>query len=178
MLLRGGLQAARWGASTMLLNAALAGQLGKVDPSLVARAASLRDGTPDAVSGAFLAYSYHLVRGEYAEAGAELDYALAQLEAYPAGARAPIRVEAAYFLARHRADPETARALLDANKKAPGVEAFSRHRAEAALHLAENRRADALAAVQAARAALEQARLGVIADDEFALLADLEAAAG
>ena len=173
MLLRGGPQAERWSAVALLLNASLAGRLRELDVSLVARATALRDGTLDAVSAAFMAYSVELTLGDVAAAGAQLDYTLANLEVYPAAFRPAILVEAAYFTARHRGDAGTARAYLEQTNGSALVEAYTRHRAEAAVLLAEGQAEASRAAVEAGLIALQRARLGSAGVIEAELLAEL-----
>ena len=173
MLLRGGPQAERWSAVALLLNASLAGRLRELDASLVARATALRDGTLDAVSAAFMAYSVELTLGDVVAAGAQLDYTLANLEVYPAAFRPAILVEAAYFTARHRGDAGTARAYLEQTNGSALVEAHTRHRAEAAVLRAEGHAEASRAAAEAGLIALQRARLGSAGVIEAELLAEL-----
>lgn len=173
MLLRGGPAAERWCASALLVSSAMSGRIRAVDPILVARATALRDGSLDDVGAAFLAYSFHLARGELAAAGAEIDHVVAHQGAYSAGLRPALLIEAAYFAARHRGDAPTARAFLAQTSGSPLVEPYTRARAEAAVLLAEGRPTEARAAAEAGLAALEQARLGALGAIERELLADL-----
>lgn len=173
MLLRGGPQAERMGASAVMVGAAMAGRLPELDPSIVGRATALRDGSGDDVGASLLAYTWALARGDFDEAGRQLDYALVHQEAIgPAGGPA-LRVEAAYFLGRHRGEAAAAREALAAAGRADIVEAHDWRRAEAAVLLAEGRAAEARAAAEAGLAALARARMGQAGELDAALLRDL-----
>ncbi len=173
MLLRGGPQAERWSAMALLVNATMAGRLRELDPAIVARATALRDGTLDAAGAAFVVYGYELARGQIAAAGAQLDDVLEQLELYPAAMRPAMLAEAAYFTARHRGDAVTARAYLEQTNGSALVEAYTRHRAEAAVLLAEGRAQESRAAAEAGLAAIERAQIGTLGAFDAELLAEL-----
>lgn len=173
MLLRGGPEAERWCAMAVLAGAATAGRLAEAEPDLVARATALRDGSSDAVGAAFLAYGYHLARGEVGRAGAELDQAMAGLETLAPATRPMLLAEAAYFSARHRGDAAAARALLEQTRGSPAVEAYTRRRAEAAVLRAEGRPDEARAAAEAGLEALARARIGELGALDAALLSEL-----
>ncbi|HMA38200.1 MAG TPA: hypothetical protein VKY74_27375, partial [Chloroflexia bacterium] len=106
------------------------------------QALSLPDRSLPDVSAHLLAYYHALDGGAVEAAGAHLDYAVAASGALPTLYRPGIYTEAAYFIARYRNDPATARALLD---KSGGhtVTPADRCRAEAAVLLGEGRRAEA-----------------------------------
>jgi hypothetical protein len=174
MLLRGGPQAERWCASALMASAALAGALGTLDRAIVAGASALRDGSPDAVGSALMAYSYYLSRGEPQLAGEELDYAMEHVEALAAGVRPVVWLEGAYFSGLHRADPATARGLLEQTRGAALIEPYSRHRAQAAVLLAEGRLAEADAAARAGVEALQRARIGQAGVEDARLLRELQ----
>lgn len=61
--------------------------LPSIEPILVTRTTSVRDGSPKAMGAMLLAYSYHLSRGEPDQAGEELDYALEEVETLAAVVR-------------------------------------------------------------------------------------------
>lgn len=173
MLLRGGPDAERWCAGALIIGAAMAGQLASLDPQIVARVSERLDETPDGLSAAFLAYCYHLARGELLQAGAALDHTLANLSSCPSVLRPAVLAEAAYFTARHRGEAVAARGYLDQLGAARGIEAYTRRRAEAAVLHAEGQHAEARAAAEAGLKALVRARLGAAGVWEEQLLAEL-----
>jgi hypothetical protein len=127
----------------------------------------------DAAGAAFLAYGYHLARGDHAAAGEQLAYAMDQLDAFAAGVRPALLVEAAYFAARHQGDPARARGYLERTTGASLVEPYTRRRAEAAVLHAEGRHDEARAAAAAGLEALHKARVGPMGATEAQLLDDL-----
>jgi acyl-CoA thioesterase FadM len=173
MLLRGGPLAERWCAMALLVGASMAGRLAETNPAIVARATALRDETVDALGAAYLAYAYHLARGEHAQAGEQLTYALEHQQLFNEGVRPALLIEAAYFTARHRGDAVAARAYLQESKSSSVVEAYTRRRAEAAVLHAEGRVEEARAAAEAGLQALDKARAGAAGATERRLLEDL-----
>jgi len=178
MLLRGGPRAERWCAVGALTNAAANGRPRDLSPALLALAASPSDGTLDDVGARLLAYFAALDRGEAAAAGEHLDYVLGHREAYPPAGRPSLLLEGAFFLARHRGDPEGARALLDQARGGMFVELHTRRRVEAAVLLAEGRRDEAAAAADEGLRRLRALDRGPTAAFEADLLRDLAGRAG
>jgi hypothetical protein len=176
MLLRGGPRAERLGAAALMVGAAMAGQLASLDPTIVARATALSDGTIDDIGAALLAYTWALARGEQQQAGRYLDHALAFEGTFASPLRPSLLAEGAYFLARHRGEAEAARAYLEQVGAATIVEPHDRKRAEAAVLLAEGKPEEARAAVEAGLAALARARMGVAGELDAELLRELREA--
>lgn len=176
LLLRGGPQAERLGAAALIVGAMMAGRIAQVDPSIVARATALGDGSLDDIGAALLAYTWALARGEVAEAGRHIDHALAHEATYVSPARPALLNEGAYYLARHRGAAAQARAYFEQARGAAIVEPHDRLRAEAAVLLAEGRPDEARAAAEAGLAALGRARMGPAGELDRAMLHDLREA--
>ena len=102
-------------------------------------ALALADKTPDDVSAHLLTYQWALDKGDIEEAARHLDYTTKHLDVYPEAFRPVIAMEVAYFEARHRNNPESARQWFSTGHKTSFVEPPSRLRVEAALALAEGR---------------------------------------
>lgn len=144
MLLRGGPEAERWCGLAAIYGASMGGTRPRDWPaSWVARATALPDDTLDGTGGRLLAYARALDTGDAAGAGRLLDHSLGHLEGLPAAFRPSVMLEAAYYTARHRNDPATARAWLDRAKGGMMVERHTRLRVEAAVLLAEGRSGEA-----------------------------------
>jgi hypothetical protein len=141
LLLRGGPDAERHGATAALTGNSLRGTRPRDWPlSLLEAATSRPDGSAEDAAAAALAYHWALDRGDVDGAGAFLDRALAAQEQLPAVTRSALFLEAAYFTARHRGHAPTARAFLAQAKGSAFIEPYTRRRAEAAVLLAEGDR--------------------------------------
>jgi hypothetical protein len=102
-------------------------------------ALALADKTPDDLSAHLFTYQWALDKENIEEAERHLDYAAKHLDVYPEAFRPIIAMEVAYFEARHRKNPESARQWFSTGHKTSFVEPPSRLRVEAALALAEGR---------------------------------------
>ena len=158
-LLRGGPRVEQRMAASLLLTALVGGVRPRdLDDALFARALSATD--PAATINAhYLAYWRDLDRGDVAGAAAHLDSLLAERGVTAPAAQATYAAEAAYLTARHdpTADaPATAAAWLQLSKPLGSVDSNYR-RAQAAVHLAHGRAADAVAAADDALSLLRHA---------------------
>jgi hypothetical protein len=99
-------------------------------------------------------YLWSLDRGDIEAAGTSIEQAFARRTSYGTGNRAVILMERAYFLARFGGDLVSARVWLDQGKhQAP--KNWVRHRAEAAVLMAEGRLEEAAAQVNQGFLAIE-----------------------
>lgn len=99
-----------------------------------------RDLHPEALSGNMLAYIWALDRGDIEQAATFLEVAYVWRKRGSFRLRQAIAIEMAYFLARHRADPEAAEQVLDIDARKPfAVFAGDAARARAAIALAGGR---------------------------------------
>jgi hypothetical protein len=123
------------------------------DPSLVARAAGIRDGGAFEVSGLQFAHLYALDSGDIAAARSYLEDVLARLHQLPTAARAPVQLGAAVFFALYDRDAVRARTCLEAAGPGDGLLATPHQRtlADAAVRLAEGDAAGAAAAAASAQ---------------------------
>ena len=142
-LMRGGHRAER----KLLMLAVVAESMRGVRPRAwaagrVQRALAMSEQETDqqAVMASLLGYYHHLDRGDAGTAGGHLDKALAYLDQYPKPLRSAVRLEAAFFEARHRHRLEAAQAHWEAVQTEGGfIEKHVRARAEAALFWTEER---------------------------------------
>ncbi len=158
-LLRGGPGVEQRLASQLLLTALVGGVRPRdLDDTLMARALAITD-SPDATTAHYLAYWHELDRGNIAAAASHLDYALAHRATTTPAAQAAFAAEAAYLTARHDPAPDApATAEVWRQLAKPRGAADSNYRrAEAAVHLAHGRTAEALAAADDALRLLDQA---------------------
>jgi hypothetical protein len=108
------------------------------------------------VAGCLLGYAHALDRGEPDRAGGLLTRAFAGRHLLPAGGRAALALQFAFFAARFRGSATLAARLLEAGLERPQrARALDVERARAALHLAAGRRTEAAAACDRALAALD-----------------------
>jgi hypothetical protein len=178
MLLRGGPAADRWCAAVATANTSMSARPREVSPALIARAAALPDGSLDDVGARLIAYMAALDGDDIVSAGGHLDYVLAHRGGYPAAVRPALLLEGAYYLARHRGDPAGARALLDQSGGGALIEPYTRHRAAAAVLLAEGRADEAGAIARAGLESLARVSPGPSGSFEHDLLRDLLGRAG
>jgi hypothetical protein len=183
MLRRGGAEAERWSAAWTIYARAVAGvRPAEWDRELVERATAIPDGSFDDGGAALLAFEWALDRGDLDEAERFLLRAQAAAEAIPL-LRSLHAAEAAFFRARYRGDPAGGRRWLE-GARGGLLEEHARLRAEAAVLLAEGRRAEAAERARAALAAADHAALtpsgSLVADRQrlAELLADATAAPG
>jgi len=142
-LLRGDRRSAQEAAVLVLTTAGLAGvRPADYDPALVARAVSLRDGSLFDLYGQLTAYTHAADRGEWAVAQQHLDLVLAGEDRVAPYVRDVLRCEYAWLLATQADAPGMARAWLETAGKLD-FDPATRLRAEAAVLLAEGRRAEA-----------------------------------
>ena len=147
MLLRGGADADRWVAISMLINTSMTGRRPREwDAEQIQVATALSDNTTDEWQACLFAYLWALDRGAVDLAGEYLD----RLE--PLGEKVPflrplVAAEVAFFEARHRDNLE--RALERCASAPPGTNEL-RLRAEMAIHLREGRWAEATQSGEAA----------------------------
>ena len=158
-LLRGGPGVEQRLATQLLLTALVGGVRPRdLDEALVARALAATD-PPDATTAHYLAYWHEMDRGNIAAAAAHLDYALTHRATTTPVAQAAFAAEAAYLTARHDPTPNapaTAEAWLKlATPRGPADSNY--RRAQAAVHLAHGRAAEALTAADDAQRLLDQA---------------------
>lgn len=161
-LLRGDERSAQECAMLALTTASLAGvRPADYEPRLVAQAIGLRDGS------LFDLYAHLTVAHHFADVGqpgraqALLDHVLAhELKLVPF-ARDTLRCDYAWLLARHTADTAGARAWLDSAGPLD-IDPATRLRAEAAVLLAEGRRAEAATQARAALHAAEHRSLSPV----------------
>jgi hypothetical protein len=108
------------------------------------------------VAGCLLAYAHALDRGETDRAGSLLTRAFAARHLLPPGGQASLALQSAFFIANFRGNAPLAERLLETVLTRPErARALDVERAQAALHLAVGRRADAAAACERALAALD-----------------------
>jgi hypothetical protein len=143
-LWRGGRAAERWGRL-----AAISGLSNSMRPrdwptELVESVSEAGDRSYDGISGAWLRSMYHMDRGEMAEARVWLEESLADSECWPKAAQGLLHVNAAWFHALHGDGKEVARQHLELARRPGFVEKHQLHLAEAAVLLAEERKAEAI----------------------------------
>jgi hypothetical protein len=158
-LLRGGPRVEQQMATELLLTALVGGVRPRdLSEALLARALSATE-PADAVGAHYLAYWHDLDRGDVAGAAAHLDRLLAERAVATPAAQAAFAAEAAYLTARH--DPAAGAAARAAAwlqlAKPPGSVDSNYRRAQAAVHLAQGRAAEALAAADDALRLLRHA---------------------
>lgn len=125
-----------------------------------------------------LAYRHALDAGRTDDARAYLAEALNLLDRLPRAQHGGLMVEAAYFEAAHREDPEKARVWLERagggkGASIPGVPSCASGRAEAAVLLAEGNHADAHRRIDDAESALSEHPVDGTTVAEQAWLRDL-----
>src|SRR5688500_14992015 len=141
-------------ASTLMLVEALSSRRPRDwDPALLA----VMERSPDEVFARLCLYEAAIDRGEIEAAGRHIDAAVALRSAKWTSVDAILFTEAAYYVARHRGDARSARALLGL-ADGGGVVDFLRARAEAAVLCAEGRGLEGRQRAVAGLAALERAR--------------------
>lgn len=152
-LLRGDARSEQEKAMIVLTVASLGGvRPADYDPALIAQITALRDGSMFDLYGHYTAFHHGMDCGEPVRAQAALDHVLAGEEKLAPFLRDAARCDYAWLLARHTGDAVAARAWLES----AGPLAFdpaTRLRAEAAVLLAEGKKA----------AAAEKAREGLVA---------------
>lgn len=160
--LRGGPRLEQQTAVLLLSVSSLAGlRPADWDRATVRRALALRDGSLDDLQGHMLAYYHAADGGEWAMAQHYLDRVMAGMELLPTRARAHMSCEQAWLIALTSGDAAAARAWL----KVAGEVAFdpaTRLRAEAAVWLAEGRKAEAAMRARQGLHALEHRSLGPV----------------
>ncbi len=162
-LLRGGPAAEREAALLSLTIASLGGvRPADYDPVKLAAATLPDDGSVHALYGHFSAFHRHADRREYAEAQSRLDRVMAGEVELPSFMREMARAEYAWLLAMAAVEGVGDREALARAARSwltsTGAVAFdpaTRHRAEAAVLLAEGRRTEAAAAARAGILAVE-----------------------
>lgn len=127
------------------------------DPELVNLALACSDGSATEVAGKLVAYYHSIDRNDVERAEAYIRRVTALHEQYPLHNRAVIYLEAAFYEAFYRADPEAARGWLERAGDGLLLESYSRLIVEAAIHLAEGAFGWALVTAQTAEAALPTA---------------------
>ena len=154
-LLRGGPDLEENLALSLLSTALIGGVRPRdLDPALLERA--LATTRPQTAFGAhYLAYWRELDTGNASAAATHLDYVLANRKLALPPSRANFAIEAAYLVARHGNDPAAARAWLELGRDGI-VPQENRCRAEAAVLLAEEQSAAAVAAAEDGLRHLEQ----------------------
>lgn len=161
-LLRGDRRSEQEAAVLALTTAGLAGvRPADYDPGLVARAVSLGDGSLFDLYGNLTAYAWAADRRDWPAAQGHLDRVLAgeaQLVPY---VRDVVRCEYAWLLATTRAGATVARAWLDSAGRID-FDPATRLRAEAAVLLAEDRPAEAVARAREGLQALKHRSLSPV----------------
>ncbi|MCG3208384.1 MAG: hypothetical protein FOGNACKC_01988 [Anaerolineae bacterium] len=158
VLWRGGPPAERVAATYLLGGISMAGQRPRnYDPGLVAKMVTLSDSSAEEALGNFTGYAAALDRGQFDQAASHLNRALSLWVAVSPLHRPILFLEAAYFEARHGADPIIARYWLELVEQSPLVEKHTPLRAEAAILLAEGQYELAIEAAQRGLAFLPRA---------------------
>jgi hypothetical protein len=161
-LLRGDARSGQEQAMIALTAASLAGvRPGDYDPRLVAQAVALRDGSLFDLYAHLTVFPHAVDLGQPARAQALLDHVVAGECQLVPFARDTARCEYAWLLATHTADAAAARAWLDSAGKLDFDPATSL-RAEAAVLLAEGRKAEAAAKAREGLHALEHRSLSPV----------------
>lgn len=144
-LLRHDAESRREAAMFPLLGMMMAGAPPRSWPAeLVGAALQPTNGSFEECQAALLAFYHALDAGDVAAAGRHVDCALALIGTCPPGVRPAFYVEAAFYEALYRRDAERAKEhLARVPAKTFVVKPYERHRAEAALALAEGERAAA-----------------------------------
>jgi hypothetical protein len=143
-------------------------------PRWIAQALAPADPTPERVTALVLAYVHHLDRGDTTQAGRALDDAVTLQHRLPNNdVTRQLWLERAYFLARHRRDPLSARAAWDRAAQGLPVEQTLLLRAECALLVAEGDTRSASDLLAAASALLPAENPPGMAAFEFDRLRDL-----
>ncbi len=161
-LLRGGRGSEQEAAMLMLTTASLAGiRPADYDPTMIARAVSLRDGSLFDLYGHLVVYYHAADRAEWAAAQMHLDYVLAGSDKVIPYVRDVIRCEYAWLLASQTADVGAARAWLESAGKLE-FDPATRLRAEAAVLLAEGKKNTAAEKAREGLHALEHKSLSPV----------------
>lgn len=161
-LLRGDRRSQQEMAMITLTTLALAGvRPADYDPRLVAQATALRDGSLFDLHGQLTGYYHAADLGETGRAQVFLDRLVAGEARLMPFVRDVVRCEYAWLLATCAGEPMAARAWLDGAGPAE-FDPATRLRAEAAVLLAEGRRAEAAARARAGLHALEHRSLSPV----------------
>ncbi|MBS0632649.1 MAG: hypothetical protein JSS11_12110 [Verrucomicrobia bacterium] len=136
-------------------------RLADYDPRLVAQATALRDGSLSDLGGQLIGYYHAADLGETGRAQVFLDRMVEGEGQLMPFVRDVVRCEYAWFLATHAGEPMMARAWLDGAGPAEFDPAV-RLRAEAAVLLAEGRRAEAAARAKEGLQALAHRSPGLV----------------
>ena len=154
-LLQGGPHSEQEAAMLVLTTAGLAGQRPSgYDPTLVAKAVSLRDGSLFDLYGHMTAYYYHADRQDWARAQSCLDHVLTGRDILAPFIRDTLHCEYAWLLAELTGEAAIARAWLEGAGRLD-FDPATRMRAEAAVLLAEGKREEAATKSREAIHALE-----------------------
>ncbi len=151
-LLRGGADAQRWCALATLSALALKERPRDWPKEIVELSTRDSDDSYDGISALWLRHSWHLDRGEKAEAGEWLERALEVVECWPAAARPLIYSSATYFYAMESGDPIKAQRYLELARKSGFLPPEGKALAEAAAAVANGRSDEAKAAAQRGKA--------------------------
>lgn len=127
------------------------------DTALLAQALEGPDTGPEAASARFLAYRAALDRGDVETAREHLGGALLLLDGVPRAHRSAFALEAAYFEAAHRGDPQAGRRWLERASGGVLLDPHLRPRAEAAIRAADGDVAGAREAASRALSLLDDA---------------------
>lgn len=152
-------EAARRCAFAALLGAMVSGRSAdEVDPAWITQATAWFDESPTEALATFLAFSWAAERDDLAAADNFLQRAVAASAHLPAGLRAVLAAEEAFFVAYYRSESTAARDAL--NRVDGGLEPSHRHLrflAETAILAIEGRNEDAMVAAKEGLAAMEVA---------------------
>lgn len=169
-LMRGGPASRQEAALLLLTTAGLAGiRPADYDPALVAQAVAVGDGSLFDLYGHIVVYYHAADRGSWAEAQQHLDVVLAGEDKLVPFVRDTLRCEYAWLLAGQTDDAAAARAWLESAGKLE-FDPATRLRAEAAVLLAEGRRAEAAGKARDGLHALEHRSMSPV-KNPFALAA-------
>jgi hypothetical protein len=169
-LLRGGPGAEQENALMALTTASLGGvRPADYDAGLLQRALSRRDGSLFDLYAHLTAFHHAVDTRQFARAQELLDYVVAGEADLAPFMRDAVRCEYAWLLARHGGDAPAARTWLDSAGPLP-FDPATRLRAEAAVLLAEGRRAEAAAKAREGLHAVEHKSLSPV---KSAFAADL-----
>lgn len=137
MLRRGGPEAERWAAISALAGASMAGVRPRdLDEDMIEKSLSPTDGSLDEAGARSTAHYHALDLGKVDDAESLLEPALAA-ENVPAMIRSQILLDAAFFRAHFRRDPDEARAFLATAKPDKALDKSLPLRVESAILLAE-----------------------------------------
>ena len=161
-LLRGGQHSKQEAAMLVLTAAGLAGiRPADYDPTLVAAATSLRDGSLFDLYGHLTVYYHAADRREWSAAQSHLDYVMAGAEKVIPYVRDVVRCEYAWLLATQTEDIAAARAWLESAGRLD-FDPATRLRAEAAVLLGEGDHSEATVKARAGLHALEHKTLSPV----------------